>query len=856
MEITDEMVDFDSLTEDALAAVIKYNESLKAYGDAVADRKQAEQDLQSNLRENMQVKIDNKSNYIDMLKAKYENIDENNYKSRNANLDKQIAKTKEMYELMIAQETDVFEKERLRAELNKEIADLTEQQAENIRTYYQNIIDLANARKSERSSQEDYYEASGLDSKSTRMAELETSYRQSKISAKAKLEEANTYDKNSKKYHSAMSEYWKFMTEASQAEFDLWEEAALSGIDNALETVNREIDTFNKELDLDEAKGIKKDETDYTTLINKENEAIDINKDKIAKLKQKQEEFLRRGGSTDSTIYKDLQSQIEACEDSIYDSEKAQIEYNNALGHLPLDRLEEELELLDAIGDKLEAQNDLKEKKGKDLSIEDYQAEIDNQNTIATNELNQANIAYQKMLQAKASGVDAWEGKTSKEWETEFNTHQANYANALSAVEDLKIAMRDDVFWRDFNRKMDNLQHKSDMLSSIGDLISDKMKFDSDGNLTDLGRTSIAIDVANLENSETQVKEITAQIQELQSMKEQGYYPDEDEYNEKLSELQSNLIDATKNTMSYKDAIVDMAKAMAENELDALNKIIEKRKKALQAKKSYYDYDKNLRNQNKQISALEAEIAAMQNVDDAYTKAELARKQAELDELKEARDDTIIEHNYEIQSNGLDELQEDLQTKYDEYIDGIGRNFESIEGIVSNAKGMFVKSFNGINNGFYTLLQNLGVDPKAAGITWTKISDTEGFATGGIIRSNYTGQDDRILVRVNPDETILTKKITDLLPDAVQAMNNFNMLQPTIPQPIIPNFKGNTGTSTTNIDTLIRVDGNVDKTVVGDLKELANDLAKKTNLLDKSYQYTTSAMVKDAKAAGHKRTYR
>lgn len=95
-----------------------------------------------------------------------------------------------------------------------------------------------------------------------------------------------------------------------------------------------------------------------------------------------------------------------------------------------------------------------------------------------------------------------------------------------------------------------------------------------------------------------------------------------------------------------------------------------------------------------------------------------------------------------------------------------------------------------------------------------------------------------------------------MLPDAVKAMSNFNVLQPTIPQPVIPNFKGNTGNSTTNIDTLIRVDGNVDKTVVGDLKELANDLAKKTNLLDKSYQYTTSALTKEARAMGIKRVIR
>ena len=50
-----------------------------------------------------------------------------------------------------------------------------------------------------------------------------------------------------------------------------------------------------------------------------------------------------------------------------------------------------------------------------------------------------------------------------------------------------------------------------------------------------------------------------------------------------------------------------------------------------------------------------------------------------------------------------------------------------------------------------------------------------GFSTGGIIRSSrLPNSGDNALIRVNPDETILTKKFTDMLPGAVDIMSNLN----------------------------------------------------------------------------------
>ena len=49
-------------------------------------------------------------------------------------------------------------------------------------------------------------------------------------------------------------------------------------------------------------------------------------------------------------------------------------------------------------------------------------------------------------------------------------------------------------------------------------------------------------------------------------------------------------------------------------EVDALDKIIDKRKKSLEAKEDYYNYDKKIRSQQKDVDTIKAQIAALTGV--------------------------------------------------------------------------------------------------------------------------------------------------------------------------------------------------------------------------------------------------
>ena len=64
----------------------------------------------------------------------------------------------------------------------------------------------------------------------------------------------------------------------------------------------------------------------------------------------------------------------------------------------------------------------------------------------------------------------------------------------------------------------------------------------------------------------------------------------------------------------YEDALTDLYMTQMRTENEALQEVIDKRKEALQAKKSYYEYDEKLKSQTKSINMLRAEIAALQGV--------------------------------------------------------------------------------------------------------------------------------------------------------------------------------------------------------------------------------------------------
>ena len=107
-----------------------------------------------------------------------------------------------------------------------------------------------------------------------------------------------------------------------------------------------------------------------------------------------------------------------------------------------------------------------------------------------------------------------------------------------------------------------------------------------------------------------------------------------DEYNDKSSEYRKEIRSATSDVKDYQDSLVSLYTDALKAEVDALQKVVEKRKSAQSTLASYYDYQKKISSQTNDINALRSQAKALEGVNDAASMAKLKKIQAEIKEKR------------------------------------------------------------------------------------------------------------------------------------------------------------------------------------------------------------------------------
>lgn len=556
-------------------------------------------------------------------------------------------------------------------------------------------------------------------------------------------------------------------------------------------------------------------------------------------------------GGKDTFAWKDEISQYAT------EIENLQIEIEKAknnMAQLPYDRMERELDKLKAIADLEKSIIDLKSAKGLDLSEGDYTQQIKN-NDKQINELekkrDQALSDYRKAYDS--GGV--YGGKSYEEWMNLYRQLDTEVNNLLIENEKLKDSLRDDVYWRTFDKAHESCQRVAKVLSGISNLMDDDMYFDKDGNLTKYGVVQIANLVKEFENARKEVKNYSKDINNLNILYKQGLYTT-DEYNDKLNELQSSLLSSASNMKSVLSEIKDMYKEMAQSELDDLFDLIDARNDALSAKKEYYDYDKTIKSKTKDIQSLQAQIAALEGVENAEAKAQRAVLDAKLVDSQQDLDDTINEHLIKLSQDTLDGLKETLQESFDDKWDNISSNLEEIAKLMTSANMLTTASASTINDTLNQLLKYYGINPVSTGIT-----NITGYASGTKrVNKNkiaWTQEDGKEMIIRPSDGAILTPvKRGDIIPNADLSNNLFkwgelnpqefaNNLISRISSVSIPTQTPSISISQ-NYGSLLNVEGNVDSTVVSDIKKFVQQF------YEGAYDYIVKEIVRDARKIGIK----
>ena len=397
----------------------------------------------------------------------------------------------------------------------------------------------------------------------------------------------------------------------------------------------------------------------------------------------------------------------------------------------------------------------LKQAKGEDLITEDYQKQIDS-NEKQAQLYEESAKTMQLNLDEKVKAGDIKKG--SQEWmqmqgEIDACTSSAN--DLRTTNEELKNSMRDDIYYRGFERAIKAAQNLQNSLTTISSLIDEDAMFDDDGNLTDYGTAAIATNIANVKSEKEELNQL---MQERAKMAEHRDEYSDTEWADAIQKSDQDIADAVKSIKSAEDSVTTILKNNAKQKLDAINKTISAYSEAIKKSNDYYTYDKQLKSSNKDIQILRSQINALNGVSDAASRAKKARLEAELQEKQDALDDTVKDHIYNLQIDGLDKLSTQLNDDYEKYCKELSSSVDKIEETFTSLSGTISSEGAKIDSTITTILGHYGVKPSDLGLTDSNVT---GYAQGGLVKSVHKNGDDG-LASLAVGEEVATVDVVNL----------------------------------------------------------------------------------------------
>lgn len=293
-----------------------------------------------------------------------------------------------------------------------------------------------------------------------------------------------------------------------------------------------------------------------------------------------------------------------------------------------------------------------------------------------------------QLLNERSENAGSWD-EYADEWQNEWNEALASAKTELigtaSSIQEVNDALRE-VRFSNITDAITELSRTKDILASMSGLIKDDLLYEPDGNLSEFGTAKVALLVSRLENAQSQADEYLSLYRQIVSARDT--YSSDQAYEEALHEALQNYYTSLGDASSLHDSIISLMKKESEAECNALNDLISKRKEALQAKKSYYDYDKTIKSKTRDVETLKAQLDALSAVDTAAAKAKKAQLEAQLAEAEESLEETKAEHELTLQTDALDDFLENFRKSMDDASKTTKEILQEQADIIQSAKEM------------------------------------------------------------------------------------------------------------------------------------------------------------------------
>lgn len=280
----------------------------------------------------------------------------------------------------------------------------------------------------------------------------------------------------------------------------------------------------------------------------------------------------------------------------------------------------------------------------------------------------------------------------SDEWKDMYSSIQ-NVDQAIidtkNDIEGYNNSLRE-LDWTVFDDTIESIDTISNKLSNLLDLLkTDKVSGDFSGYSKD-AITSMSLNAQKMQTANYVIEKTNKEIANLKASYNKGELS-VSEYTERLESLEDTLWDNISTYNSAKEAIIEIAKARINEEVEAIEKVTEannerisKLKEELQAEKDLQSYKRSLLEKQNDVSKLQAQINARMGSTDAETIAEREKLEQELaDKLKEIKE-MQEDQAYDDMMDSLDKEQTAFEESQQKKIDTLNDSLDDTETLYNN----------------------------------------------------------------------------------------------------------------------------------------------------------------------------
>lgn len=525
----------------------------------------------------------------------------------------------------------------------------------------------------------------------------------------------NKYDEDTQKKIKEYQEYYENyldsldkVTELQEKELELAQKR-LSNIEDFYDLVITLSESIQKSndalLEFEEAKGFSSVSDSVRSVYeNSMAEAQKVYDNSVQQLTDYQSEFnnlvssgyLKEG----SDAWYEAKAQMYEFEEAVSEAGTSLVEFEDKIREIEYTKIQNLIDGFERAVDKIDAKISLMESRDESVPESLYQKQLNSNN---------AQIQANYSLRQKKLSEQAFYDVNSTRYQELAEEINKLDTDTLGLMEDNE-KLKDSIFELRFDpldEALDKYQSLRNEISKFQDLLNDDAFFDKKGGITADGIANIALIQQQMAVAKQEIADYRTGLEKLQKSLDNGVISQK-EYNEKSEEYRNGLQDAVADVKDYQDALTDLYMIQLQTEVDALNEIIDKRKEALRQKAEYYDYDKKLKSQTKDVDMLRAQIQALSGVNNATAAAERKRLEQQLKEAEEELSDTKRDHALDMQEEGYDGLSADMEQMLEDTEYEIAHSAEKQESIINSMLNRVVTNYKDAFNKINSIIGNTG----------------------------------------------------------------------------------------------------------------------------------------------------